>query len=455
MRKIIIAITLLLSIFFAKSQINIVRYNDNFSNLTNDTSHKRGFEKLKHIHLSENSNISFGGELREQFQYYHNQNFGDVPVVFTKVSTGQLWQRVMVHTNFELGSKLRVFAQLGSTFRFLNPNPAVPEIDGNQFSLQQAFIDYHLQKKWMVRLGRQEISYANHRLLTFREGPNTRLAFDAAVFKYYSKKRKIDFFAMSPVISKKGVFDDQSFKDVIVGIYAAEKIIPKTFLLDYYFLNLNTDRRRYNYVGGKENRQSYGFRIFSEKPKFNYELEATYQSGRFNKSNISAFGISADINYKLIPAYKFIVGIGGNYMSGDKNKNDNRLNTYNLLFSKPQYGLTAPIGATNLVNINPYIKINPTKKCNIYVSSYFMWRQSNMDGTYSPLAVEVRPSPALDFTSTKNKIGTLLAFESSYAVNRNLSFALDASYFFAGGYVKATGKGKDITYLSFKGTYKF
>ncbi len=454
MGKIIIAVTLLLSTFFAKSQINIVRYNDNFSNLTNDTSHKRGFEKLKHIHLSENSNISFGGELREQFQYYHNQNFGDVPVVFTKVSTGQLWQRVMVHTNFELGSKLRVFAQLGSTFRFLNPNPAVPEIDGNHLSLQQAFIDYHLQKKWMVRLGRQEISYANHRLLTFREGPNTRLAFDAAVIKYHSGKRKVDVFAVSPVISKTGILDDQSFEDLIIGAYATEQIVPRKLSIDYYVLNLNTKRRKYNYVAGKENRQSYGFRIFSENSKFNYELEATYQSGKFNQSTISAFGISADINYKVIPANKFIVGIGGNYMSGDKSKNDNRLNTYNLLFSKPQYGLTAPIGATNLVNINTYIKINPTKKSNIYLSSYFMWRQSNQDGTYSPLAVEIRPAPALMFT-TKKRIGTLLSMESNYAIARNLSFAIDASYFFAGGYVKATGKGKDITYLSFKGTYKF
>ncbi len=142
-------------------------------------------------------------------------------------------------------------------------------------------------------------------------------------------------------------------------------------------------------------------------------------------------------------------------MSGDKNKDDNQLNTYNLLFSKPQYGLTAPIGATNLVNINPYSKFNPTKKSNIYASSYFMWRQSNQDGTYSPAAVEVRPGQEMFFSTKKKELGTLLALESVYAINQSFSFALDASYFFAGGYVKATGNGKDITYLAFKGTYKF
>lgn len=236
MRKIIIAVTFLLSTIFAKSQINIVRYNDNFSNLNNDTLHKKGFEKIKYIHLFNGRNISFGGELREQFQYYCNQNFGDVPAYFAKVSTGQLLQRVMVHTNIELGSKLRIFAQFGSTLRFFNPNPTVSEIDENQLSLHQAFIDYHFQKNWLVRTGRQEISFANHRLITLREGPNTRLTFDAAVIKYHSGRRKIDVFAMSPVISKTGVLDDQSFKDIIIGAYATEQIVPRKLSIDYYVL---------------------------------------------------------------------------------------------------------------------------------------------------------------------------------------------------------------------------
>jgi len=458
MRKIIITVTLLLGTLFAQSQINLVRYNDNFNHLKNDTVYKKGFEKIKYIHLYKTINISFGGELREQFQYYHNQNFGDVPPTFTKVSTGQYWHRVMAHTNIELGSKLRIFAQLGSTFRFINHNPLTPEIDENQLSLHQAFIDYRFQKKWMVRVGRQEISYGNHRLITFREGPNTRLAFDAAVIKYHSEKRRIDIFALTPVTSRQGIFDDKSLEDVILGLYATNNIVPNKFLLDYYFLNFNSNRRYYNFAAGVENRQSYGVRIFSQKPTLNYELEATYQSGKFNQLNISAYGISADVNYKFVSRHNLIIGFGSNYMSGDKNKNDHQLNTFNSIFSKPPFGLIAPIGLSNIVNINPYFKINPTQKWNVYAGVYRMWRQSNQDGTYSPGAggaVETRPNPRLLFASTKKQIGTLLVMEGSYFVNNHLSFGFDASYFFAGQYVKETGVGKDITYYSFKGSYKF
>ena len=84
-----------------------------------------------------------------------------------------------------------------------------------------------------------------------------------------------------------------------------------------------------------------------------------------------------------------------------------------------------------------------------------MWRQSNQDGIYSPNAIEVRPNPTIHFASSKKEIGTQLALETSYLVTKHLSFALDAAYFFAGQYVKETGEGKDITYLSFKGSYKF
>ena len=124
MKKIIITIICILSTLFAKSQISIVRYNDNFSYLNNYTIHRRWFEKLKYIYLSKETNISFGGEIREQYQYYSNSNFGDMPPGFTKNYTSQLLQRVMLHTNIELGSKLRIFVQLGSAFRFFNPNSA-------------------------------------------------------------------------------------------------------------------------------------------------------------------------------------------------------------------------------------------------------------------------------------------------------------------------------------------
>jgi hypothetical protein len=436
------------------SQISILRANDNFTAVKSDTA-KKGFNKFKYINLGKKANISFGGELREQYQYFDNLNFGDVPPTTKEISVGQLWHRVMLHTNVELVKKIRVFAQMNSTFRFFNPNPITPEIDENQLSLHQAFIDYKFGKHFMLRVGRQEMGYGNNRILTFREGPNTRLAFDAVVLKYTSQKRKIDLLAVTPVISKQFIFDDQSFKEKVYGIYGAEYVVPKKLLIDYYVLNFESGIRKYNFVSGKENRQSFGLRFFSQNSTFNYELESTYQTGTFNNAKIRAYGFSADVNYVLRKKNSFTIGVGSNYISGDKNNADNVLNTYNLIFSKPSYGLAAPIGSSNIVNINPYVKISPTKKLNVFAGVYFLNRQSSQDGTYSPGMAQVRPTPANLFASTKKGIGTQYAIETGYNLNNHFFFAIDAAYLKAGNYVKETGKGKDITYISFKGAFKF
>ncbi|MBL7930757.1 MAG: alginate export family protein [Bacteroidia bacterium] len=455
MKTPILTILMLFSVFGIKSQIQLLRYNDDFTSLRSDSIHKKGFDKLKHIKLSKRSNISFGGEIREQYQYYQNPNFGDLPPGYEQVSSGQVWQRAMLHTNLELGTKARVFAQTGSTFRFLNPNPLTPEIDENQLSLHQAFIDLRLSKKWATRIGRQEISYGNHSLITFREGPNTRLAFDAVVFKRNTDKEKLDFFIMTPVISKPGVFDDESFKDLVIGMYKTEIFVPGKFMLDYYSMSLNSKRRQYDYTAGEEYRQTYGIRLYSENQRFNYELEANYQYGKFNQLKISAYNISADMNYKLHDKSGFVVGLSGNYTSGDKNNEDAELNTYNSFFSKPQYGLTAPISAVNIINANPYVRIRPGSKLDIYAGANFMWRQSNQDGIYSPGAIQVRPDHSDIFDSKEKQLGTLMTLEALYSVNKHLSFALDLGYFVAGKYVKETGNGKNIFYSSFKINYKF
>lgn len=439
----------------AQSQIDWLRYNDNFRALKEDSVKKKGTQKLKYIALASTVNISFGGELREQIQYYRNFNFGDMPSAPDCPDTWQLWHRAMAHANIEVGSKARIFTQLGSTFRFLNPNKAIAEIDENHLSLHQLFGEYHVTSKWLVRLGRQEMSYGSHRLITFREGPNTRLSFDAAVIKYATGKRNVDFIALSPVISRKGIFDDGTLKDYILGVYATEKLIPRTLNIDYYILNFESARRKYNYRQGTDSRRVVGLRTFSQNPLINYEAEATYQFGTFNDLKVKAYALFGDVNIVLFRKSKMLLGVAGNYVSGDRDKNDNTLNTYNPLFSKPQYGLTAPIGASNIVTFNPYLRINPIKRGGIYAGVYFMQRQSNQDGSYSPDGTELRPRPEKLATATGKQIGTLLSLETNYSVNSHWALAFDASYFWAGRFLEQTGMGRDITYVSFKAAYKF
>lgn len=452
MYSLIIAIAIIVSSAKAQNNINLVRSDDNFSHLKND-SLKKGFDQLKYISLGKNY-ISFGAELREQFQVFKNISFGDVPPNYPDNKTSQWNHRLMLHINFEVRNHLRLFVQLSNTMRFLNNNPVAPEIDENQLSLHQAFAEVKL-KDWKFRLGRQELFYGTHRLITVREGPNTRKSFDGVVSKRKLKNGHVDFFVLSPTISRQFVFDDEHFKEGLIGIYGTQYFVDRKIGLDYYALNFQSRLRKYNYQQGFENRQTYGIRLFSNRKLINFDLEAAYQSGKFTKLGIRAYNVFADINVTVLPAKKGIVGLAANIASGDKSSTDNRLNTYNLLFAKPAYGLAVPIGSTNIVSVYPYIKINPVPKLNMLAQVFFLARNSSQDGTYSPGMLENRPKPEILFSTTKKSLGKFYILETNYQQTKNLSFSFDASFFKAGPYPKETGKGKDISYVSFKSTFRF
>lgn len=456
-KLIIYLITLFISMLYlttsAQNKISILRYDDDFSYLKND-SLKKGFDKIKFIPLGNKSYISFGGELREQFQFFSNINFGDVPPGYKDISPNQLWHRFMLHSNLELGNHFRFFIQLNNTLRFLNDNPVVPQIDENQLSLHQAFAEIKI-KHWKLKIGRQELLYGNNRLITVRDGPNTRLTFDGIQMKRTLKYGYIDFFAVSPTVSGQHIFEDESFKEGLIGIYGTEYFSDYKIGMDYYVVDFQSRLRKYNYKPGFENRQTYGLRLFSNFKKINFEMEGAYQSGKFNNLSIDAYNVFIDLNLLVIPSKKGIMGISANAASGDENSLDNKLNTYNLLFAKPAYGLAIPVGSTNMISFFPYIKINPIQKLNILAEVFFLQRNSNQDGTYSPLMSENRPRPNLLYSTKENKLGELYVVEAIYQQTKRLSFSIDASYFKAASYPIATGKGKDITYLSFKTTFKF
>lgn len=438
----------------SSNPIRMLRSQDDFSHLKHD-SNKRGLDRLKYLPLAKETTISFGGEIREQVQYFDHLNFGDVPPGTPRVSVGQLWHRVMAHASLDIGENWRGFVQLNATLRLFNPNPLTPEIDENLFSLHQVFIERKIGTHGLLRLGKQELGYGNNRLLTFREGPNNRLAFNGVVYQFKNSRRKIDLLGISPAISKPGAFDDRSFREFVYGVYATEVWIPKKLILDYYILNFHSKTRRYNFIGGKETRQSYGLRLFSQQARLNYEWESTLQTGRFNGSSILAYALSADLNWVVLPRKKGLLGVSVNYISGDQDANDAQLNTYNLLFSKPSYGLAAPIGSSNIININPYLRIHPIERLSIYAGIYLMRRQSSQDGTYSPGMAQVRPTPSYLFVSKQTSIGTQYALETNYEFNHHIAVAADFAFFKPGSYVKETGRGLSIGYYAAKITYKF
>ena len=437
--------------------IKIFRYADEFAYVQGKDS-LRYFERIKYMPISENGNInlSLGGEIREQYQYFNNENFGDLPPGVEADKNGHLWHRVMTHAHLRLGSQWSVFSQLNSTFAF-GKSFITPQIDKNRLSLHQAFVRWQPKKGkgFFTQLGRQEFGMGSEYLIAMREGPNTRLTFDAVLFGIEREKRKLYSFLATPVISEVGVFDDTHIDEYIWTLYLVNPL--KKTQLDLFYFGFYSEENRYNYMPGLEQRQSVGIRLHNYQGRqFLHDVLGVYQFGNFENQRISAYNFMSILGYRIKAGKRsWIPGFTFNYSSGDQSPNDRVLNSYNMLYSKPTFGLSAPIGASNIINLKPTLEYNPQPNIRLILSGYFMFRQSANDGTYTPGRVQTRPIPPQLFQSEEKEIGQQISLELWYFKDVNWSFFADLAYFSPGAYIKETGQGKPITYLSGKVSYKF
>ena len=87
-------------------------YDENWQFLSDPTRRTDPWDIVKYVQLADGIFASFGGEARESYERFGNQNFGlSVPS-----PNGYLLQRYLLHADFHLGSRLRLWTELNSSF---------------------------------------------------------------------------------------------------------------------------------------------------------------------------------------------------------------------------------------------------------------------------------------------------------------------------------------------------
>lgn len=440
--------------------IKNLRYNDDFNYLLSDSVKKEGLDKLKYLPLFKrnNSHLSFGGEVREWYEIRRNPNFGDLPPGSIEDPNGALQHRLMLHADLQLNDRFRLFTQLNNTLEFGNPHPVIPEIIEDGLGLHQFFADVNFGNKGnetsdLLRLGRQEYSFGNELVISSREGPNNRLAFDGVTFIHQNDKHQINLLAATPVIIEKGVFDNAHESEAIWGTYAYLRKQKKTHL-DLYYFGFYAERRAYNFIPGDQHRHTVGARMWNHGSGFYYEVETMYQLGDFNGMTINAFNFTGELRYVFRNKFwKPMIGLGASYISGDRSSNDNQLNTYDPLYPKPVYGLATPQGPSNISHLKPTFGVQPIDNLVFNFDWYLLVRTSVNDGTYAPSMIQVRPFP--NTSSDDHTVGNQFALDIFYFINQNWSFITFISYVKPGDYVKDTGAGKKVFFWASTFQFKF
>ncbi len=451
----ILALLVPLSIFAQEfPNLKSMRQDEDYSFLKNDTINKNWYKtmKLLPINTSKNAYFSFGGDVRFQYFYAKNENWGDGE----QDNDGYVLSRYLFHTDFHVGKYFRAFLQLQSSLvdGGIDPSP----VDGNPLEIHQAFADFNLinvkNKKLILRAGRQELSYGSQRLVATRDGPNNRQSFDGLKLMTGKDNISADFFFTQYVVARDGIFDDKSSKDrQFWGSYFVFNKIPFLKNIDVYYLGYKRAKANFDDAKGKEIRHSIGTRIWGKTENWRYDGEAVYQFGDVAEKSINAWTASINAGYRF-NTVKFHpeIGFKTELISGDKTQGDSKLQTFNPLFPRGAYfGLASVIGPSNLIDFHPSLSFEITKNIDWVIDYDMFWRYSGNDGIYAPNTTMIYPSN----TTTKKKIGNQLETEIIWEPNPFLYFRLEATYFQAKDYIKASGTGKNIFFTGITSQLRF
>src|SRR5258708_32986336 len=318
-----------------------LRYDENYSYLRDAPQKTDLLDPIKFVPLNESqsSYLTFGGEIRERYEYYRNSLWGRGP----QDENGYLLERYMFHADLHLEDYFRIFTQFKSGLeegRNGGPRPT----DRDDFDLNQAFFDVRVpfaeRDSLTFRAGRQEIAYGSSRLISAREAPNVRLSFDGVKAILKLGGWQLDAFAVKPVRTKAGVFDDDPDPNQnFWGFYA---VSPVSWLpgghVDLYYLGLDRKNTRFDQGTANELRHSVGTRIWGGKAGWDYNLEFVYQFGSFGSGDIQAWTVASDVGVTFANAlFEPRIGLKANVTSGDVNPSNRDLQTFNPLFPLGAY----------------------------------------------------------------------------------------------------------------------
>jgi len=373
---------------------------------------------------------------------------------------------------------LHVYAQGQDSREFNGRRPLVPGAAGAEgddaFDLRQAYIEISNYEKcpWGLKIGRQELSYGDERLVGSFDWSNFTRTFDAAKLMYKGHGFSIDAFSSTPVVITRNQYNQSDFfngtetqRDLVFsGIYGSIDSLPfgtwdlYSFVLDEAGGNTANFQGLLNTVppkGSLAERSDFvtlGTRIKGDPKKlrgWEFSGEFAYQAGKVRDLNLSAFAINAGAGYNFLDAaWTPRIFAEYNYASGDDNPASHDLGTFQNLFPTNHkfFGIMDLFSWQNMQNAHLSFSVKPVKSVTASIDYYAYWLANNNDAWYrSNGVVAVRPlNTAAENAS--NFEGQELDFVVTWNVKKYFQIQGGFAHFFAGDYLANTGAHSDANF---------
>lgn len=211
-------------------------------------------------------------------------------------------------------------------------------------SVHEAWAAAELNDSWQVKMGRQELSYDDHRILGNVGWAQQARSHDALLFKFEQNNLKLDiggaFNQNKPQLTTTSYTVAGSYKTLqyLWGNYKFSKEFNASFLAmgvgqQVNYININgEDDFQDNYT------LTTGTRMVYKKEKFGLAFNGYYQLGSTNTwpaMNVSAYNLALDLSYQIADPFKLTLGfemLSGNSQTDTTATYNNTQHAFNPYF---------------------------------------------------------------------------------------------------------------------------
>ena len=350
----------------------------------------------------------------------------------------------------------------GSTGDDRNPNP---DSDGIM-DLYQAYVTIGNHKEFPISLkvGRQELSYGDERLIGVADFNNVPRTFDGAKLRYQNSWIAADLFVARVVLARDNHFNMPNDYDWFSGIYTSTKVIPKQ-VTEVYLLSRNTSPQslRANAPTGPNGpsaRDIYtlGVRMKSnigELAGWDYMLELMGQYGHFNDPTAPALADASleHLAYAMAAVGGYTwkdapwsprLGLEYDFASGDSNPRDNKHETFENLFPTNHkfYGYMDFFSLENIHDIRLTTSAKPLPRITLLGEAHGFWLADTHDSFYTVAGARrgtLAPTAGTGYginPGYSSFVGSEVDLIATYAFAPQGTFEVGYGHFFRGDYVK-------------------
>ena len=267
--------------------------------------------------------------------------------------------------------------------------------------------------------------FGKQRLISPANWANTRpRVFDGVRGTWNSDLLALDAFWTQRVEIKKYRFNQHDTDTDFFGLYLTAGLPAPGTTLDLYWLGLKRENIQLAGTRAEERRHTMGVRLNGRMPfgSLDYDLETAYQTGRHGSRDIAAWMVASQLGNQFGGPLGARVYLGFDYASGDRNRDDNEINTFDPLFRTNHafLGQVDAIGRLNIIDLSQGASFKAGPRLGFKLETHFFWRASRQDALYSAGGAPLR-DPQL---SSARWTGSEVDLITTYSINRHTAPAL-------------------------------